>query len=80
MSRLFTKNELIELYQILKRERMLPVAKIALINIPLRPGSKAYESKLFFINLDKTLPTTIVSRLPIHEVNATRQLRKYFSA
>lgn len=77
-TRLFSKGELCELHLALRRERMLPVARIAVVNIPLSIGDKFYRTELYFINRAKSIKIDVLSKIPHNEIKTQKQLYRYF--
>lgn len=77
-TRLFNYSELTEIRSALRRERMIPADRIAVINVPLRPGTYKYKTIVYFINPDRDYHICIWTKVPYDEVNATKQLYNFF--
>lgn len=76
-SRLFNTNELIEIRNALKRDRMLPVDRIGLYNVPDFDGY--ILTFIYFATETMSKKITIRSKHVYHEIEAAAQLRKHFA-
>ena len=76
-SRLFNTNELIEIRNALKRDRMLPVDRIGLYNVPDFDGYVL--TMIYFATETMSKKITIRSKHVYYEVKAAAQLRKHFA-
>lgn len=76
-SRIFNPNELIEIRNALKRERMLTVDRVAVYNVPDFDGH--VFTMLYFVTKTMSKKITIRSKNVYPEVEAAAQLRKHFA-